>query len=249
MRVREAVILAAGMGTRLKQRGQQAPKGFITLGERPIIEESLDRLVRASIDRVTIVTGHLAHFYEALEQRHPGLVHTVHNPRYADSGSMYSLSLVETRVAEDFLLLESDLIYEQRALTTLQEGANTDAILLSGFTQSGDEVYVETRNGMLVNMSKRRAALGQGVAGELVGISRVSQPLFRAMLDIAHARFKTDLRVDYETDCFVAVAATQSIPCPVVPDLLWSEIDDEAHYQRASTRIYPQIRARDWKNG
>ncbi|MEZ5564526.1 MAG: NTP transferase domain-containing protein [Gammaproteobacteria bacterium] len=90
-KVRSAVILAAGRGTRLTGLIGNYPKGFLKLGERSIVEESIDRLVQAGIHDVVIVTGHCAPHYEALAQRYPGLLRTIHNPRFADSGSMYSL--------------------------------------------------------------------------------------------------------------------------------------------------------------
>ena len=55
--IRQAVILAAGMGTRLRGELDDRPKGFIELGERPIIVESLERLRAAGIEDVVIVTG------------------------------------------------------------------------------------------------------------------------------------------------------------------------------------------------
>jgi 2-aminoethylphosphonate-pyruvate transaminase len=245
MNARTAVILAAGMGTRLKDRGRELPKGFLQLGEQPIIEESLARLARAGIERTVIVTGHLKQFYEELAARHGGGIETVHNPKYADSGSMYSLYLARERLDGDFLLLESDLIYEQRALAVVQQTVHPNLVLLSGTTRSGDEVYVETRNGRLVNMSKRRDKLGPNIAGELVGITRISRELFVAMQTFAETRFRNSLHVDYETDCLVGVAPAVPIHCEVIDDLLWSEIDDEAHYRRALERIYPLIRTRD----
>jgi len=245
VKVRTAVILAAGMGTRLGVQGRQLPKGFLQLGERPIVEESLLRLQRADITRILIVTGHLSRFYDDLGQAYGGLVQTVHNPEFADSGSMYSLYLLRDLLDEDFLLLESDLIYEQRALDTLQAAEQDNAVLLSGFTGSGDEVFVETRAGLLVNMSKQRTRLGGQAAGELVGISRISQPLFALMVDYAAAGFSKTLHLDYETDCLVGVSRESAIHCPVVGDLLWSEIDDAAHLARARDTIYPKIRALD----
>ena len=89
--ITDAVILAAGMGIRLGERGELTPKGFITLGDRGIIEESLSRLWASGIRRVVIVTGHQAEYYEHLRIRSGGFVHTIHNPLYARSGSMYSL--------------------------------------------------------------------------------------------------------------------------------------------------------------
>ena len=228
------------MGTRLRDRGLTVPKGFLVLGGGPIVVESIAKLGRAGIERVVIVTGHCSDAYEELARRRPE-VELVHNERYADSGSMFSLSLARERVRGDFLLLESDLIYEPRALEHLLAHASPDAVLLSGFTGAGDEVYVETRDGLLVAMSKDRAKLGPEVRGELVGISKVSRALYERMLAIAAKAFETSLRFDYETDCLVAAAREgHPIPCPVLADLVWGEIDCEEHLRRAE-RIHPML--------
>lgn len=242
MFLKTAVILAAGMGTRLKEQGARVPKGFIRFGERPIIEESIECLRKSGVERIFIGTGHLKEFYDSLRDQYPGVVRTVHNPLFADSGSMYTLSMLHDRIEEDFLLLESDLIYEQRALEAVNIRGHANTILLSGLTHSGDEVYVEARDGLLINMSKDRRQLGPHIAGELVGISRISHPLFCQMIAFAQTRFSTTLKVDYETDCLVGLAAAASIHCSLVDDLLWAEIDDLAHLKRASEDIYPALR-------
>lgn len=238
--VRSAVILAAGRGTRLAGHTGEYPKGFLKIGDRTIIEESIERLERAGIDDVLIVTGHAAVHYEMLAAQRPGLVRTVHNPRFAESGSMYSLHCARQAIAGDFLLLESDLVYEPRALSCLLGQAALDAILISGPTGAGDEVYVEAPEGSLVNMSKQRGKLGS-VAGELVGISRISRGLYSRMCMIAERAFATSLHFDYETDCLVAAGRGQSIACLLVPDLLWGEIDDPAHLHRVRTSVYPEV--------
>jgi 2-aminoethylphosphonate-pyruvate transaminase len=235
------VILAAGQGTRLRAELDDRPKGFLRLGERPIIEESIGRLAAHGVRDVVIVTGYRAGHYETLARDSGGRVRTVHNADFANSGSMYSLYCAREIVDEPFLLLESDLVYEPRALATLLDHPAEDAILLSGPTGAGDEVYVEARDGRLVNMSKDRSRLGPGVAGELVGISKVSAALFRVMQRIAAEAFTGSLKFDYETDGLVAAARERSIACPVVPDLLWGEIDDPAHLRRAREQLYPRI--------
>jgi 2-aminoethylphosphonate-pyruvate transaminase len=239
--VRTAVILAAGRGTRLAGELKDRPKGFLTLGTEPIVAESVTRLVAAGIDDIVIVTGHLREWYDEFAAASGGRVRTVHNPRFADSGSMYSLYCARDAVHGPFLLLESDLVYEPRALRVLLEGADDDAILLSGPTGAGDEVYVETVEGRLHAMSKRREQLGAQVAGELVGISRISAPLHALMNRLAAAAFVHSLRYDYETDCLVAAGAERRIACPVVLDLVWGEIDDPAHLARVRATVYPEI--------
>jgi 2-aminoethylphosphonate-pyruvate transaminase len=239
-----AVILAAGRGTRLAGHAGDHPKGFLRLGEPPIIEESIDRLASAGIRDVLIVTGYCAGHYEDLARRRPELLRTVHNPRFAESGSMYSLFCARGSVPGPFLLLESDLVYEPRALTALLDHAAADAILLSGPTGAGDEVYVEVRDGILVNMSKDRDALGPGVAGELVGISKVSSALYARMCALAERAFTRSLQYDYETNCLVDAGRERPIACPVIPDLVWAEIDDPSHLARARDTIYPEVRRR-----
>lgn len=241
--IREAIIVAAGRGIRLKAMGELRPKGFIELGGVHIIETSLERLKRAGIEIVHIVTGHLAHFYEELALRHPE-VRLYHNLRYAESGSMASLYEVRAVLKGESLLLESDLIYEQRALTVLMEAPTSDVLLVSGQTNSGDEVYVAADNNRLTGLSKVRDQLAGEVIGELVGITRLSSEGLQAMFDYAEQAFKESLHVEYEQ---ALVAAGRKLPvlCLKVNDLAWSEIDDENHLSRARELVYPQIFAND----
>lgn len=238
--LRTAVILAAGMGTRLGATGKLQPKGFLRLGERTIIEESLARLRVADIQKVIIVTGHRSELYDALAKSSSGFVTTVHNPRYKESGSMYSLYLVRELVDDAFLLLESDLIYEQRALTTAISYARDNCLLLSGMTHSGDEVFVELESGCLSHMSKDPAELRE-ISGELVGITKISTGLFSHMLSTAEELFRDDLKMDYETDCLVAAAQSYPVYGCLVSDLVWAEIDDADHLERARKLVYPRI--------
>jgi 2-aminoethylphosphonate-pyruvate transaminase len=223
------VILAAGRGTRLGKLGREIPKGFLTLGSRPIIEESLDKLVAAGIRRAVIVTGHLAHFYRQLAEKRRGLVEVVHNPRYAEVGSFYSLQVALEHLAEagPFLLLESDLVYEPRALDEVLADLHGDVILLSGPTGSRDEVWVETDgDGRLVTMSKDPTTLAGPAAGELVGITKVSPALAEVLRGLPSDG-------EYETGGLVAAAKQLSVYCRRVDGLVWAEIDDEKHLERA----------------
>lgn len=245
-RVRQALILGAGLGARLKDVGARAPKGFLELGDRPIVAESIERLAAEGIERIVIATGHHAERYTELARARPGLITTVHNPRYAESGSLYSLWCAREQIAAgDFLLLESDIVYERRALRALLEHPAPDVLLVSEPTGARDEVWVEAREGRLVNMSKDRTALGPGIAGELVGITKVSQPFLRAMLAAGEGLFRTTLRADYELQGLVLAARERPLPILVLPGLVWAEIDDLSHLERARTTIYPELLRRD----
>lgn len=234
-----AVILAAGLGMRLRDTFSGKPKGLLAIGGQPLVERSIQQLMAHGIRDIIIVTGYLAEEYEALADAYP-CVRTVHNPCYADSGSMYSLYCARDLIREPFLLLESDLLYESRALYALLESSFEAAILVSGFTQSGDEIYIETRGDYFYHMSKERRDLQQ-VVGELVGVSKISAALFEKMLAYSSAYFQKSLHLHYEDGCLNQVAKETQIPICFIPDLLWTEIDNADHLHRAERVIWPQI--------
>lgn len=244
-RVRHAVILGAGMGLRLEEVGRRTPKGFLRLGERPIVAESIERLAAEGIERILIVTGHHAELYEGLAHERPGLIRTIHNASYAASGSLYSLWQARASVEEDFLLLESDLIFERRALREVLGHPSPDVLLVSEPTGARDEVWVEERDGRLQDMSKDRSRLGPSLAGELVGITKVSRPFFREMMAVGERLFRESLRVDYELDGLVQAARVRAMKIHLAPGLVWAEIDDLHHLERARTSIYPELLRRD----
>ncbi len=140
--IREAVIMGAGLGSRLKDVTKDMPKGFLELNGEYIIETSIKKLLSLGVERIIIGTGHCSEWYDKLAKKYPA-IETIYNERYADTGSMGTLEVCAPLVTGDFLLLESDLIYDSIALFTLINDPHQDVILGSGATNSGDEVYLE----------------------------------------------------------------------------------------------------------
>ncbi len=239
--IQTAVILAAGMGIRLKERTKLTPKSCLRLGGKSIIEESILRLLDVGIERIVIVTGHLAEQFIPLRDRYSDSVELAHNEHFADSGTLYSLYCAREYVDGSFLLLEADLVYERRALTACLEDPCDNALLLSGFTNTSDEYFVETLNDELLAISTKRESLGAEVPGEMMGISKVSHSLFEDMVDTADERFDETRHLNYEVDWLVPAAREVSIACPVVDDLVWCEIDDESQLAHARDNIYPIV--------
>ena len=245
-----AVILAAGMGTRLRGVFSDRPKGFIEIGGESLIARSLRLLFERGIERVVIVAGHLGQAYHALAESDPR-IRVVDNADFASTGSMASLAIgIEAIEQGDFLVLESDLFYEERALDALLASPDRDALLVSGPTGATDEVFVDAPAGRLLGLSKDRAALG-AVCGELVGLLRCSEALGERMCE-AFSRFertKGHGQMAYETDALVEVAGSWPVAICLVPDLLWGEVDYEQHYLRVRDEVWPAWRARSGEPG
>lgn len=245
MAIEQAMILAAGRGVRMGERGQSIPKGFIELGGQSLVARSLTLLARAGIRDVTIVTGHLADCYEQLPPVAGVSVTTLHNPLFAERGSFESLRLGLTAMTTSFLLLESDIVYEPRALATVLYSDHDSVILTSGPTGAGDEVYVwaDEMEGVhrFRGMSKQRTTHADDPFGELVGISKISSELARDLMLHAH-----EARPDSDYESAVVRAATRNpIACLRVDDLLWGEIDDGAMLARVEASLWPRLGALD----
>jgi choline kinase len=230
-----AVILAAGQGIRLRSMVDDRPKGLIEIAGETLVARSV-RLVRdAGVDEVTIVAGHLAGHYAQFCAAHG--INVVINGEYATTGSMASFATaLDAGVTGDVLVLESDIIYEPRALTAMLAGSCDAATLVSGPTDAGDEVWVHAIDGRLRAMSKRRADLPSSI-GEFVGITRLSAAAAAAMREqfAGFVAVHGHGRMDYETGALVAVAQLRPVSVVVVPDLQWGEIDDERQYARVSS--------------
>ncbi|ADN02499.1 2-aminoethylphosphonate aminotransferase [Spirochaeta thermophila] len=238
--IREAVILGAGLGSRLKERTASMPKGFLVVGGMPIVEHSVRNLIEAGVERIIIGTGYCAEYYEALARKYP-VIETLRNPHYATTGSMRTLYELRELVSSDFFLLESDLVYDPAGLFVLANDPRENVVLVSGKTNSGDEVYVEVdERGCLRNLSKDLADVSS-VYGELVGITKLSPHALAKMCEYAEGVFADQPLLDYER-ALVAVS-TNGVPIGVrkIEHYLWREIDNEQHLSMAVKDIWPAI--------
>ncbi len=239
--VASAVILAAGLGTRLGAVLDALPKALLEVGPERLLGRSLRLLAAQGIVEVTIVVGFRADEIARFTTGIPG-VRLVENARYASTGTLASLAVALPCVRRPFLLLEGDLLYEPRALSALLAHPEEDVILASGPTGAGDEVWIEAPSGLLVAMSKDRAAVAS-VQGELVGISKISAGLADRLAELARGPHADALC--YETDGLVRAAASQPVHVHVDPDLIWGEIDDPGHLRRAREILLPRLAKAD----
>lgn len=237
-----AVILAAGTGSRLSGFTEEKPKGFLSIGGKSLIERSVLKLIEAGINKIFIGTGFLSKYYEDFSKKIPQ-IKCVKNEKFVNSGSMYTLYNMKDLIEEDFLLLESDLLYEEKGLKILMEDARDNVILASGRTGSTDEVYIETeKDGKLVKLSKDKSKL-KSADSELVGITKISYSFFMKMCGYFKEKFKKSLKFHYE-HILNDLAGSENIYVKKIEDYVWCEIDNEYHYKRAVEIVYPKLKKR-----
>ena len=233
-----AVILAAGLGSRLNDTSKGKPKGFIELDGQAIIKRSINNLKSFGISKIIIGTGYNSKYYEAL--RNNKSISCVKNNSFANTGSFLTLYNLNNHLNEDFLLLESDIIYEKRALAVLINHHKNDVILASGETNSGDEVFIEVdKDNCLLTLSKSQSDLSD-VYGELVGISKITLCTYQILCEWAEENMKQAKKIHYE-EALTEISDKKDIYVEKIDDLLWTEIDTKEHYRRAFDYVYPKL--------
>ena len=119
--VRTALLLAAGLGSRLGPLTDALPKCLVSVSGVPILERLVRSLDSHGIERLVIVTGYRAEMIrDYLGESFGGIaIEYLVSPLYATTNDIYSLWLARQLIDEPFLLLESDVVFDEPLLAPL----------------------------------------------------------------------------------------------------------------------------------
>lgn len=108
-----AIILAAGMGTRLRPLTNDRPKCLVAVNGVPMVERQIQFLKEKCIDDITLVSGYKAEALEYLKEKYG--VDIVFNERYDTCNNINSLYIVRDRF-HDTYVLEGDVYMDKNVL-------------------------------------------------------------------------------------------------------------------------------------
>lgn len=108
-----AIILAAGMGTRLRPLTLTIPKPLIQVQGEPIIERQIKFLHEKDIRDIIVVTGYLSESFEYLKDKYG--VTLVYNQKYNQYNNLYTMYLVKEFLSDAFVL-EGDVYLSHNIL-------------------------------------------------------------------------------------------------------------------------------------
>ncbi len=117
-----AIVLAAGLGSRLRPLTDLRPKPLVEVNGMPILHNALRNLEAIGVGEVTVVVGYRKDAIQyACGSRFGGVeINYVESTVFDRTGSAYSLWLArEVLLSGDCLLLEGDVFFEQDALRRL----------------------------------------------------------------------------------------------------------------------------------
>ena len=132
----QAIILAAGMGKRLKELTQNNTKCMVRVNGITLIDRLLHQLEKIDLSRIIIVVGYkgqtLVDYIETLEISTPIIY--IDNPQYDRTNNIYSLSLAKGYLQEeDTLLFESDVIFDDEVIYSLIDDSRDTLALVDEY--------------------------------------------------------------------------------------------------------------------
>ncbi|MDA0766448.1 MAG: phosphocholine cytidylyltransferase family protein [Verrucomicrobia bacterium] len=163
----EAVILAAGVGSRLGEVAGDGPKCLLDVGGKSLLEHQFEALRGIGVERVLVVAGHRADaVIEAVGDRGEVLI----NERYKETNSLYSLWMARRWISGNVMILNGDVLAAPQIFAALR---NAEGSVLAYDSCSGseeEEMKVRFRFNRLQAISKElRPELSHG---ESLGVLR-----------------------------------------------------------------------------
>ena len=160
-RVKRAIFLAAGFGSRLVPITLNTPKPMVLVNGKRIIETLLDAVVKAEIEEIYIITGYLSEQFEILKKKYPQ-IKFVENNMYNEANNISSAYLVRNLIKNAYVL-ESDLyLYNPKLIRKYEYHSN----FLGYYVDRSDDWCIEVKNGIIT-----KEKVGGINCYQMVGIS------------------------------------------------------------------------------
>ena len=180
----KAIILAAGMASRLRPLTLTTPKSLLKVGERSLLQRSMDALIANGVRDFCIVTGYLHEMIEDFvkEQYADSIKVTfIYNKVYETTNNIYSLWLARPFAeGEEVLLLDSDLLYDPQIVTRVLAADAPNVLTLIRHELGEEEMKVVTdAQGSIREISK--TCNPADAAGESLGIEKMGREYTRAL--------------------------------------------------------------------
>ena len=180
----KAIILAAGMASRLRPLTLTTPKSLLKVGERSLLQRSMDALIANGVKEFCIVTGYLHEMIEDFvkEQYSDSIQVTfIYNKVYETTNNIYSLWLARPFAeGQEVLLLDSDLLYDPQIVTRVLATDAPNVLTLIRHDLGEEEMKVVTgAQGSIKEISK--TCNPADAAGESLGIEKMGKDYTMAL--------------------------------------------------------------------
>ena len=234
----KAILLAAGVGSRIRPLTDDKPKSFIPVAGISILERMLKAVQEVGMTEVGIVTGYRAEQVQSfIAEKFPNLhVTFMHNDKYEETNTGYSLLLTKDFVGNDsFIKFDADVVFETEVLRKLIDSPVPSALCIdTNINLEAEEVKVITGAENIVVQVGKKLDPHQST-GESIGIEKIDADAAKVLFAELEMLMKDEANwQEYYDDSYTTLVAKG---CPMyavdITGLKWVEIDTHEDYAKA----------------
>ena len=217
----KAVILAAGMGNRLKEVSQGLPKSMIKIGKSSIIHHQLESCMNVGIKNFVIVLGYKYEQLKAhiLEKISSDQVTFIENSIFATTNTLHSLWLTREYLDEDFIYFNADVLFQSGLLKKISEPSEYSQLLLETKSCAEEEVKMIIDEDMRILEISKTLHI-PNCAGEFIGIGKFNKDIldrFVHYLQFGVDNGQSNNYFEYAVDLLAKDEVLKAIPTDGVP--------------------------------
>lgn len=151
----KALLLAAGIGSRLAPLTDDIPKSLVPVNGKPILLKQLENLYDNGITDITVISGYRANMLEAAVHDRFRDVTIIKSPDYAHTNNMYSAWLArEAMAGDDFLMMNADVFMDSSIIRALLDFDWPNAIVTDIGFYLEESMKVVEKDGRIAHISK-----------------------------------------------------------------------------------------------
>ena len=231
----KGIILAAGMGARLKPLTDVTPKCLIPVNGKPMLEYQLECLATAGLEQCVLVVGYRAsQIANRFGNNHLGMaISYVQNELFQKTNNLYSLWLARNHLDDDVLLLESDVLFEDDLIQQLIQHPAKSVAVVSRYEPPMNGTVILAANDIadaMVLKVNQTFGFNYTSALKTVNIYKLSESDIRSYVIPELSSFVDSGRTDqfYEA-IFADLIAQKRLQMSILrsEDLKWAEIDTQ----------------------
>lgn len=235
----KAIILAAGIGSRLKPLTNAKPKTLVRVNNKPIISYILDSLYINGIKDIVICIGYRSsQIIGYCKDNYPFLTFTfIQNDQFQDTNNMYSLYLARKFLNDDLILMNADLVFDNQIIKRIVSQTDTCVAVDRGCYME-ESMKVIVFNGIITRISKKiDKSSSYGCSIDIYKINKIdSFKLLQEIERIVNVDNNKNQWTEVALDNLFYSKKIKARPFDI-KNSIWCEIDDHSDLERAESLL------------
>ena len=238
----KAVILAAGVGSRIRPLTDNCPKSLLMINGKTILEMMISHIQKCGISEIVFVLGYLQdQIKDYVKTQFPDLVaHYITNKKYKETNTGYSLLLTKDLVQDStFIKFDADVVFDISILKNLIDSEHDNCLCIDkNINLDVEEIKVIIREENRV-VKASRTVNPEDAIGESIGIEKISPEAAHALFSELEIMMKDEQHHQEYYEAAYERIIEKDVPFHAldISGLKWTEIDTKEDFLSAESLL------------